>query len=268
MRWARRRLRPYLATASMGATGGIGEHPLVLLDHGIALLRVALVVVIWRAILSGHAHTEAGSKEAVLTYVLLARVLGEQLDVRSGVLTAIWEGTIASRLLRPMSVFGDYLAEMAGGWVLRWVTFSVPALLLAPVLGVRIAPAAPALPRLVAFAASLIASIAVGAAVDFLFALVVIRTSENMWSLLMARNALTPVVSGAVIPLPLLPWGIGDVLSWSPFASMVAAPLRIYTGDGDVLHLLGLQVAWAAALWAVTRYAWRHSAPKMVSFGG
>jgi ABC-2 type transport system permease protein len=250
----------------MGATAGIGEHPLVLLDHAIALVRVVVVVAIWRALLESDAAPSEPSPQAVLTYVVLARVLGEQLAARTEVLTAVWEGTVASRLLRPVSTFGDYLAEMVGGWALSWVTFSVPVLVMAPLLSVSIAPASAL--RAAAFLISLGLSIAVATAVDFLFALVVISAPENMWSLRMARDSLVPLVSGSVIPLSLLPWQLGDLLVWSPFASMVSAPLRIYTGGGEVGHLLALQAGWAAALWMITRVAWRRSAPRMVSFGG
>lgn len=261
-----RRVRPYVSTAVMGATAGIGEHPLVFLDHAIALVRVALLVAIWRAILRSPAAPRQPSAGEVLTYIVLARVLADQLTARTEVLTAIWEGSVASRLLRPMSNFGDYLAEMVGGWALRWATFSVPALLLAPLLGVSLAPASVA--RGLAFVVSLLLSIAVGTAVDFLFGLVVVRSPENVWSLRMARDSLIPLVSGGMVPLPFFPWSIGDVLAWLPFASMVAAPLRIYTGDGDVFDLLALQAAWAVALWLLTRFIWQRTAARMVSFGG
>ncbi|MEN3272168.1 MAG: viologen exporter family transport system permease protein [Actinomycetota bacterium] len=261
-----RRIRPYLSTASMGATAGIGEHPVVLLDHAIALLRLVLVVVIWRTILRSQAAPEHPSPAALLTYVLLARVLIDQLDVRTGVVEAIWDGRITTRLLRPVSVFGDQLAEMAGGWWLRWVAVSLPALALAPVLGVDLAPASAK--RAAAFVVSLALSITVGAAVDFLFALVVIRWPESLWSFWFARDSLSPFVAGAVIPLTLLPWSIGTVLGWLPFAAMVSAPLRIYTGDGDVLALLFSQAAWSVVLWSATRQLWKRAAPSMVSFGG
>lgn len=262
----RRRARPYLSTATMAATAGIGEHPLVLLDHAIALLRVVLLVAIWRAILQSDAAPAQPTMGAVLTYILLAQVLAQQLDVRTEVLTAVWEGSVASRLLRPVSTFVDYLAEMAGGWALRLATFSIPVVVLAPALGVSLAPASPASGTL--FLISLALSVAVGSAIDFLFALVVIRVPDNVWSLRMGREAVVPLLSGAMIPLSLMPWSIGTVLTWLPFASMVSAPLRIYTGQGPVLGLLVLQGAWAALLWPLTRTAWRRASPRMVSFGG
>jgi ABC-type uncharacterized transport system permease subunit len=258
-----RRIRPYLATASMGATANIGEHPVVLLDHAIALLRLALVIFIWKAILRGDDSVDGA---AVLTYLLLARVLLDQLDIRTPVLGAIWDGTIATRLIRPTSVFGDHLAEMLGGWWVRWVAFSIPALALAPVLGVDLAPASTR--RAAAFAVSLGLSVAVGAAVDFLYALLVVRWPETYWSLWFARQSLSPLVAGAVVPLTVLPWSVGTVLGWLPFASMVSAPLRIYTGDGDVVTLLAGQAAWALLLWSLLRRVWKRAAARMVSFGG
>lgn len=261
-----RRVRPYISTASMGATAGVGEHPVVFLDHAIALLRVVLVVAIWRAILrSDAAPTEPAAGE-VLTYVVLARVLGDQLSARTEVLTAVWEGSVASRLLRPVSMFGDYIAEMVGGWALRWVTFSMPVLVIAPLLGVSILPVSVA--RALLFLVSLALSVAVGTAIDFLFALLAVRAPENIWSLRMARDALSPLVSGAVIPLALFPSAIGDVLAWLPFASTVSAPLQIYTGGDGVTRLLAVQAVWTVVLWVATRLAWQRSAPRMASFGG
>jgi ABC-2 type transport system permease protein len=155
---------------------------------------------------------------------------------------------------------------MVGGWALRWATFSIPVLALTPLLDVSIAPAT--VVRGVVFLVSLLLSIAVATAVDFLFALLVIRAPENLWSFRMARDSVVPLVSGSVIPLALLPWSLGDALAWSPFASMVSAPLRIYTGDGPIARLLLLQAGWAVVLWVGTRAAWRKAAPRMVSFGG
>ena len=57
---------------------------------------------------------------------------------------------------------------------------------------------------------------------------------------------------GYAAMLALMPWGIGDVLGYLPFASMASAPLRIYTGTGDPALLLGLQAFWLAVRYLVT----------------
>jgi ABC-2 type transport system permease protein len=201
-----------------------------------------------------------------LSYVVLAQILAPQLIVDTGILYSVWDGRVASRLLRPLSPFGDYLSEMLGGWVLRMLTFSLPAVGVALLLGVHLGPAQGS--RAAWSLLSITLTVAVGAAVDFLFALAVVRASENMWAFRYARDSLVPLASGLIIPLGLMPWGIGKVLAWLPFASMASVPLRIYTGQGQPEALIALQAVWALALWSVTRIAWRRAAAKMVSFGG
>jgi ABC-2 type transport system permease protein len=258
-------LRAYRASATMGATAGIGEHPLVLLDHAIAFLRVVLLLSVWRAVI-GRGEVGGLTESSVLTYVVISQAFAAQLDARSTLLDTMWEGTVAVRLLRPVPVFGDFIAEMVGTWSLRFLTFSLPLLGAAPLLGVAVLPASFA--HGLAFVVSLVLSAAVGVAVDFLFGILILRLDQSMWAIRFARDGFTPLLSGAFIPLSLLPWGLGDILQWSPFASMAAAPLRIYVGNGPVLRLLAVQAVWAVALWAFTSRRWRRAAPRMVSVGG
>jgi ABC-2 type transport system permease protein len=260
-----RAVRAYAATAGMGASAGVGEHPVVLLDHGIGLLRMVLLLFVWRAVM-GTREVGGLDESSVLTYVLLANVFAEQLDARTTVLESIWNGSVATRLLRPMSVFGDHVAEMVGSWLLRALVFTIPVLLASPLLGISVAPASAA--RGAAFLLSIVLSVAVGVATDFLFGVLIVRFVQSMWAIRFARDSFTPLLGGAVIPLALLPWHIGAVFEWLPFASMAAAPLRIYVGNGPVLRLLAVQLAWAVVLWVVVRDRWRRAAPRMVSVGG
>jgi len=76
------------------------------------------------------------------------------------------------------------------------------------------------------------------------------------------------VLSGALVPLALLPWNLGAILQWLPFASLASAPLRIYTGTGDPRFLLALQAAWSVVLWVLARRLWQHYREQLVSYGG
>ena len=259
-------MRRHLATVLMGGSAGLGDNPLALFDHAIGLARVVLVLSVWRAVIDSGDAPAGFTRERVLSYVLLASVLSQQLDARTGISDAIWEGSVTTRLLRPVGVAADYIAEMVGEWGLRWLTFSLPVLALAPVLGLALTPATPARGGLFLF--SLVLSVAVGVGVDFLFAVLIVSFHQSMWALRYARDGLTPLLAGAVIPLALMPWGLGDVLAWLPFASMASAPLRIYVGHGDPARLLALQAGWALVLAWLARGAWRRAAPRMVTAGG
>jgi ABC-2 type transport system permease protein len=203
---------------------------------------------------------------AVLTYTLVAEVFGEQLTCRAGIEDAFWEGTVVTRFLRPMGMVGQFAAEMVGRWCFTFCTFSLPLLLAAPFLRVDPTPASAGAGGL--FLVSLGLAVSIGLALEFLFAALMVSMELSVWLLGNFRAAVGTLLSGALLPLALLPWGLGEVLAWLPFASMASAPLRIYTGTGDPAVLLAAQAAWAVALWPVAGWMWRVSQERMVSHGG
>ena len=71
-----------------------------------------------------------------------------------------------------------------------------------------------------------------------------------------------------MIPLALYPWGLGDLFAYLPFAAMAWAPLALYTGTGNPLQLLGIQVFWAVVLWLLADWVWRANRERLVSYGG
>ncbi len=95
-----------------------------------------------------------------------------------------------------------------------------------------------------------------------------IRLNAGVWVVSYFRDAVGALLSGALLPLALMPWGLGRVFAWLPFASMASAPLRIYTGTGPAVALLLGQLFWAVVLWPLAAYAWSRSRERMVSMGG
>ena len=93
--------RKYWKTAALAATAFLGDSPLFLMDYLLRFLRVAVLLSIWRAILTGRGVTAGMTIGSVLTYTLVAEVFAEQLACRTGLDEAIWEGSIAARFLRP-----------------------------------------------------------------------------------------------------------------------------------------------------------------------
>src|SRR5205085_481180 len=118
------------------------------------------------------------------------------------------------------------------------------------------------------FAPSLLLAIGIGLALDFLFTGIGISLQFPPFATARMRQAIAALLSGAFIPLALLPWNLGKIFEWLPFASTASAPLRIYTGTGDSLRLLLMQAFWCAVLWPLTLWQWRVTQEKMVSYGG
>ncbi len=260
-------MRKYWITAGMELTSRMDAHLLMVVGrYVLRFLRVAILLTIWRTILGGRGPVSGMTMDAVLTYTLIAAVFEEQLDCRTNATASLWFGDITTRFLRPMSVFGQFIAQMVGGWGLGLALFSVPLLVVAPLLGVAPFPAT--VWAGVCFIPSLLLAISVGSAIEFLTAAAMVRTGQGDYFVNQVRNVMAMLFSGAIIPLAFYPWGIGNVFDWLPFAAMASAPLRIYTGTGDPALLLASQAVWAVVLWPMTVWVWSVNRERLACYGG
>ncbi len=259
-------LRGYTKTASLAASNYLSDSRYFLADYLLRFLRVSLLLAIWRTLLAGRGTVSGMTLGSVLTYTLIAEVFGEQLAVRTGVEEAFWEGTVVVRYLRPMGLMAQFTAEMAGRWAFTFASFSLPMLLVAPLLGVDPRPTSAA--AALGFAISLPMAISIGLALEFIFTALMVRLDLSIWLLGSFRSAVGTLLSGALLPLALLPWRLGGVFGWLPFAAMASTPLRIYTGTGAPLPLMTVQAAWSLLLWPLAGWLWRANRERMVSHGG
>ncbi len=259
------RLGGYIKTAAMSA-GDVGDSPLFVFDYALRILRVLVLLALWRTILGGRDSTGPMSLAAVLTYTVVAEVFAEQLAVRTTLSLAFWEGTLVIRFLRPMGMVRQLASEMAGKWLISLSLFSVPLLLVTPLLGVDPRPSSLVAGGL--FILSLALAILVGLALDLFFGALTVALEQPVWVIEYTRTAVATLLSGALLPLAYYPWGLGDVFSWLPFAAMAWAPLAIYTGTGEPFRLLIGQVLWVAVLWPVADWMWRSNSEKLVGYGG
>jgi ABC-type uncharacterized transport system permease subunit len=250
----------------MAAASAPGDSPLFLLDYLLRFLRVAVLLSLWRMILGPRDGAGGMTLSEVLTYTLIAEAFAEVLACRSELPHSLWDGSVATRFLQPVGLVGAYAATMVGRWSFSFLCFSLPLLLAAPWLGVNPLPAGAATGLL--FAVSLLLSVTVGLAIDFLFGALMVVMEQDYWSVNYIRSGVTGLLAGAVIPLALLPWGLGEVFAWLPFAALASAPLRIYTGTGDPLPLLAGQAAWALLLWPLAGRLWEANRDRLVCYGG
>lgn len=259
------RLHAYGKTVGMSAASAIGDSRLMLADAGLRIVRVLVLLAIWHTLVGPGEVVGGFTLPALLAYTLIAEVFAEQLLTKSDLDSWLWEGTIASRLLYPMSLVGQLFANLLGGWVFGFCAVSVPVLLLAPLLGVDPSPASLAAGLL--FVPSLALSVVLGLALDVILGAVTVAYRLTVWLVDMLRGAILGLLSGALLPLAILPWGLGKVFDWLPFASMASAPLRIYTGTAGWSALL-LQAGWAVVLWLLAAWLWRACRERLVGYGG
>ena len=105
------------------SAGVIGDSPLFVLEYALRLLRVLVLLSLWRIILEGRPPAAGMPLGAVLTYTLIGEVFALQLDVRTTLRDAFWEGTLVVRFLRPMGLVRQFSAEMVGRWAFTLSSF-------------------------------------------------------------------------------------------------------------------------------------------------
>jgi len=259
-------IHQFAKTASMEATGIVGDDSLFVVQYLFRFLRVVVLLSVCQLAFAGKGVVSGMTVGAVLTYALIEEVFSDQLTTRTSLWVSLRDGSLAVSFLQPFGLVSQFTARMVGQWLFSFALFSIPLLLISPLLGVNPLPASFASGA--AFAVSLLLAITVGIALEFIFGAMLVYFEQTVYAMESVRAALTLIASGALIPLQLMPWGLGDLLQWLPFAAMASAPLRIYTGTGDALALMTLQLFWAIVLWPLARWLWNRNRERLVSFGG
>jgi ABC-2 type transport system permease protein len=248
-------MRGYVKTAAMSA-GEVAENPLFLMDYAMRLLRVVVLLALWRTLLAGRDASSAMPLATVLTYTVVAEVFAQQLAVSTTLSEAFWEGTLVLRFLRPLGLVRQFAAEMSGRWALHLGLFSAPLVLLSPLLAVDPRPVNPVAGAL--FVVSLCLAVVVGLAME-----------QPVWLIERARVATATLLSGSLLPLAFYPWGLGDIFGWLPFAAMawVGAAGHLYRHwPSSGAHGKPGRVGRGAM--PLADWLWRANREKLVGYGG
>ncbi len=239
----RKQIQKYWKTAAMAASSYTGDSPLFLVDYLLRLLRVLVLLSIWRSLLAGRGTVSGMTLDAVLTYTLVAEVFAAQLSPRTDFDSTLWTGAIVARLLQPLGVFGQFSAELFGRWLFEFVVFSGPLLLLAPLLGVSPLPASAAAGGL--FALSLALAIAVGLAVEFVFGGLLVWKRPMRLRTVNYVSAVTQVGIGllSILRMP------GATKTVSPYALTIVGVVTLFS--------MGLTAAVSTVSFLLQRFRWR-----------
>ena len=252
----------YAMTAYMAARTHLNAGIFYLLPrYLLRALHLVPLLFLWQALMQSGVKADMQLSQ-MLTYTYMAALLAPMLNIQTPLTGWLYEGQVLSCYLRPMGVLRHVAAQTFGEMLPSLMLFTLPMLFLGPVLGISV------LPHSAWFALSLMLCAALGLAIDFLFACLMLHMMNGRWLLYNLRSCTTWLLSGTLIPFALLPWGLGDVLSLTPFASMGGAVLALYVGISSPLSVIALQLFWNALLWPLAIFAFKKSSQRMVSHGG
>ena len=263
------RLSPYFAYAKKCFLGRSAYR----FDHLMNILSTCIQIFIfwgiYRALYGSSTEIDGITMSMVTTNFVLSMGLGAVFCTDDYFLPdKIWDGSIATELLRPMSFKGRMVAENAGNALFNLIFQFVPALLIA-VFSIGISAPASA-DRFVCFLFSALLGYGVLWAISFAVQMTAFWL-VNIWSLITIKNVFVNVLSGSMIPLWFMPEWMAGVLNFTPFSSIYFTPVQIYLGQLTYREIgikCVIQIVWILVIYAIGDFLWRKGQKKLVVQGG
>lgn len=255
----------YFSFTKVGLREGFQYRANALSGIGSTIISLILFYFVWKAIAaSGELATPFST---IIAYVALARVINNatSANLEAWVGDRIRRGTIVNELKKPASLRLQLYFYQLGRSSFKLVIRGLPALLIGILfLNVGI----PSLLNGFLFILSIFLTLNLAIALSYLTSMLVFWT-KVAWSLRMMRTMAAGLLSGAMIPLYLVPEGIRKFFYLTPFPSMVDAPISIYQGTAEsVIQVFGTQLTWILLLVLLSEILWRKAKTKLTVQGG
>ena len=229
-----------------------------------------ILVALYRALYAGRPQTMPLA--SVTTYVWLQQAFFRMILSSDGdLMDKIRTGGIAYDLCRPLHLYGYYYVRIAAQKALGSLMRAVPMLLFAVLLpeGWRLSLPASALGLLLAVLGLVLGLFCVCALENITMGFTMCTLdSRGVQAIL---NLLMVTFSGNLLPLTLFPDAWQKVITLLPYAQLLDAPIRLYTGEWTALQApraLLIQILWTLLLTGAGLLLWRMNQKRLIVQGG
>lgn len=189
----------------------------------------------------------------------------------SSVSKEVISGDVCYKFTKPIDLYNLWFSEYAGyklsATLLRFPLIFIIALFL-PVGFKLCLPVS--IWAFLLFLVSLIIGFLMTCAISMFIVNIVFKTLSPKGAATMVTTVCS-LLGGAIVPLPMLPQGVQNVLNYLPFRFISDLPFRIYIGNIDIIQGLiftGISLAWLIVLVLVGKLFLNKSLKKVVIQGG
>lgn len=242
-------------------------------DHLMNILSTCLQIFIfweiYRALYGNETQVDGITITMLTTNFVLSAGLGAVFCPDDYFLPGkIWDGSISTELLRPISFKGRMIAENAGNALFNLIFRFAPICIIAAVF-IGLCPPAGLLHAL-----CFLVSAFLGWGVLWAISFAVQMTAFwliNIWSILTIKNVFVRVLSGSMIPLWFMPDWMHKILAFTPFSSIYFTPVQIYLGQlsfEEIALRCTIQLVWIIFIYAIGDILWKKGQKKLVVQGG
>lgn len=234
------------------------------------LLQIFVFYYIWMAIYKEDSIINGVSKEQIITYIILSRIIYTQITwgFIPKIGNKIHHGGIIMDLLKPIDFqFFMYLGRI--GDFISFATLTAIPLLI--VCGLTLGIQAPLSPMtLFYFILSMLMAMTISFFVEFWIGLLTFYTNFS-WGLQTFQESLVALFSGALIPLTFFPHWLLTITNLLPFKEMSYSPVAIYLGlikGSEIYSTLVFQFIWMIALMILSRLFYSFAIKRITVQGG
>ncbi|MEI7475093.1 MAG: ABC-2 family transporter protein [bacterium] len=234
------------------------------------ILQIFIFYYIWMAVYGDNTVLNGISKDQMITYIILSRILYTQITwgFIHVIGNKIQSGDIVMDLLRPVDFqLFTYISRL-GDIISFGIMNAIPALILAGMFLGLYLPHNPII--LLYFIISLLMAITISFFIEFWIGLLAFYT-VNSWGLQTLYEASISFFSGSLIPLAFFPHWLKAIVNFLPFKDMLYTPISIYLGivnGNQILESLFFQFLWVIALLVLSRLIYCFSIKQVTIQGG
>ena len=224
----------------------------------------------WRALYTGRSVVNGVDAGSMQTYIIISSALSVLLitNVERRIGRSVEKGSVATDMMKPISLFGMFLAEDIGSIIALIFQNMLPILLIGSLM-IKV-PVMADIRNLPMFVISVVESFLINWLIAALFGMMAFTTINNN-ALIQVKKHLIRLLSGSIIPIWFFPESVSKVLSALPFVYIYQLPLSIYIGRGDrtaMISQMRIQFIWLVILSALFFYAQSRITRKVMVQGG
>jgi ABC-2 type transport system permease protein len=263
-------VKPYLYIAKTKVLSALAYRFDVISTIIIQCFVVIATSFFWVAAFGERQSAMGVTKTQMLTYSIMSAVLSclFTANVEDRVIQSVRKGNVALDMLKPVSIFGMYLAEDIGAITVSFCQKALPLILVSCVL-IQV-PVPSSVVNFILFLASVVISYLINWLITACFSMLSFFVI-SIGPLHQIKTSLIRILSGSIIPLWFFPDGLQTVLKFLPFVYIYQLPLSIYIGKlqlPEILMQMGLQLIWLLILYVVFKMIQRKVLSNVLIQGG
>ncbi len=237
------------------------------------LMILLVTFYLWKAIYksSDSMIIKGFTLNEMVVYVLISFITQIIVNADIGYLISreVKDGSIAINLIRPINYQKRMFFESLGNLMYNFIVVFIIGFTAVTILQVSYNGKI-SLGNIVLYLISIFTGFIINFYYSYVFGLLSFKIT-NMWGLTQVMNAISQLLSGALIPIVFFPNWMQGFFNFLPFSSMIYTPSMIYLGkltNIEVVKAIFIQFLWVIILMIIGKYMWKALIKELTILGG